>query len=141
MDTEHNADSPQHRSIPIDGEVVRELINTQKQELLIKQEELAIRRQEIESNERLACKSIDAQRDSDMKRGEVFQSVYNKRFYTWIAAIVAMVIVAVVAMFTSKTEVAIEMLKIGGPALLAYFSGVNKGKNQVLENREAKNQD
>lgn len=36
MDTEHNADSPQRRSIPIDGEVVRELINTQKQELLIK---------------------------------------------------------------------------------------------------------
>lgn len=57
----------------------------------------------------------------------------RNRTLTWLALIAALVVIA--AMLTDKTDVALELIKVGGAVILGYIAGVNKGKAQALEQR------
>lgn len=119
--------------------MMREFLEYQKQELQNKSKELDIRRDEIQSNERIALASIEAQKEDSANKGEFFSKMVKTRYRTmvWIAVIAAVVICA--ALLTNKTDVALELIKVGGAVLLGFIAGVNKGKAQVLEGQARKN--
>ena len=48
-----------------------------------------------------------------------------------VSLLIALVLIC--AMMTGNTEIALELIKIGGAVLLGYFAGLNRGKAQVLE--------
>lgn len=114
---------------------MREFLEYQKQELANKSKELDIRRDEVQSNERIALASIQAQKYDSDNRGTVFTETVKSRnrTLTWLALIAALVVIA--AMLTDKTDVALELIKVGGAVILGYIAGVNKGKAQALEQR------
>lgn len=114
-------------------ELVRELLEYQKQELANKRIELDLRRDEIASNERIALATIAAQKEDFDKRGNVFASVSKSRFILFGAVALLVMAVLITAMFTGNTAIALELIKIGGAVLLGYFAGINRGKAQVLE--------
>ena len=114
-------------------ELVRELLEYQKQELANKRIELDLRRDEIASNERIALATIAAQKEDFDKRGNVFASVSKSRFILFGAVALLVTAVLITAMFTGNTAIALELIKIGGAVLLGYFAGINRGKVQVLE--------
>lgn len=114
-------------------ELVRELLEYQKQELANKRIELDLRRDEIASNERIALATIAAQKEDFDKRGNVFASVSKSRFILFGAVALLVTAVLITAMFTGNTAIALELIKIGGAVLLGYFAGINRGKAQVLE--------
>lgn len=115
--------------------MMREFLEYQKQELANKSKELDIRRDEVQSNERIALASIQAQKSDSDNRGTVFTEMVKSRnrTLTWLALIAALVVIA--AMLTDKTDVALELIKVGGAVILGYIAGVNKGKAQALEQR------
>ncbi|HFC7453988.1 TPA: hypothetical protein ACQ65G_002088 [Neisseria meningitidis] len=115
--------------------MMREFLEYQKQELANKSKELDIRRDEVQSNERIALASIQAQKYDSDNRGTVFTETVKSRnrTLTWLALIAALVVIA--AMLTDKTDVALELIKVGGAVILGYIAGVNKGKAQALEQR------
>lgn len=115
--------------------MMREFLEYQKQELANKSKELDIRRDEVQSNERIALASIQAQKSDSDNRGTVFTETVKSRnrTLTWLALIAALVVIA--AMLTDKTDVALELIKVGGAVILGYIAGVNKGKAQALEQR------
>lgn len=114
-------------------ELVRELLEYQKQELANKRIELDLRRDEIASNERIALATIAAQKEDFDKRGNVFASISKSRFILFGAVALLVTAVLITAMFTGNTAIALELIKIGGAVLLGYFAGINRGKVQVLE--------
>ncbi|WP_369586213.1 hypothetical protein [Kingella oralis] len=114
-------------------ELVREFLEYQKQELANKRAELNIRRDEIASNERIALATIAAQKEDFDKRGNVFASVSKSRLMLFGVVSLLIALVLICAMMTGNTEIALELIKIGGAVLLGYFAGLNRGKAQVLE--------
>lgn len=75
------------------------------------------------------------------KHGNVFLSVHKARLWLFGAIAALLTIIILAAMYTNKTEIALESIKIGGAVLLGYFAGINKGKAQVLEKQNRKNTD
>lgn len=114
-------------------ELVREFLEYQKQELANKRVELDLRRDEIASNERIALATIAAQKEDFDKRGTVFASISKSRFVLFGVLALFITAVLVTAMLTGNTEIALELIKIGGAVLLGYLAGLSRGKAQILE--------
>lgn len=116
-------------------QLVLEFFEYQKQDLANKSKELDIRRDEIQSNERIALASIEAQKADSDNKGVFFAEMVKSRHRTiiWIAVIIGLVLI--IALLVNKAEVALEAIKMGGTVLLGYFAGVNRGKNKALEER------
>lgn len=124
-----------------DPPFIGEFLELQRTELITKQQELEVRRAEIESNERIALKSIEAQQADNLKRGDVFLSIQKGRLWLFIGIVVLLTAIIIVSMITNHITIALELIKIGGAVLLGYFAGLHKGKSQVLENQQRQNDD
>lgn len=120
--------------------MMREFLEYQKLELANKREEIQLRRDEIASNERIALASIAAQKEDMDKRGEVFITINKSRFIFFGAVAILLTAIFVVAMMTQQTDIAMELIKMGGAVILGYIAGINRGKAQVLE-KKPNNQD
>ncbi|MFD1244785.1 hypothetical protein [Paralysiella testudinis] len=121
--------------------LVKEFLEIQKLDAANKSKELDIRKEEIKSNESIALASIAAQKEDTATRGHIFADVHKSKLklFGLIGFLVAVVIT--VAMLMDKTEVALEIIKIGGAVLLGYLAGVNKGKAQILEKTRQRDQE
>lgn len=124
-----------------ENQLIAEFLDYQKQELAHRSKELDLRKHEIESNERIAIASIEAQKADSANKGAFFEKMVTSRHRT--VTLVSLIVGAVVlaSILTGKTEVAVEIIKVGGAVLLGYIAGLNKGKAQVLENHSRKNED
>ncbi|MCP1659317.1 hypothetical protein [Neisseria perflava] len=121
--------------------MMQEFIELQKQEVAVRHREQENRKDEIQSNERIALATIEAQKSSDLKHGEVFTQVHSKLLTTITAIAFFVAAVLVVALCLNKDNVAIELIKIGGAVLLGYFAGINKGKAEALERQRREKED
>ena len=105
-------------------------VDAQSKEVEVKKQELEVRSKEIDSNERIAMRSIDAQEKFHTDN----RSQYNKHLihkYVYVAVLV--IIVAVFAVFLVKNDakdLVVEVLKL----LMAFgagaFGGFQAGKNK-----------
>lgn len=128
-----NQNLPQHENQ--EQQLIHEFLEIQKLESNNKQKELELRHLEIQSNERIALKSIEAQQHDNAKRGDIFSSIHKGRLWLFGTIAVLITVIIVVSIQADKPEVALELIKIGGAVLLGYFAGINKGKAQALENQ------
>lgn len=116
-----------------------EFLDYQKQEIQHKSKELEVKRNEIQSNERIALASIEAQKEDSANKGKFLEQMVKTRYRTFIILAAIAAIVVIVALITNKTDVAMEFIKVGGAVLLGFIAGINKGKAQVLESQNIRN--
>lgn len=121
--------------------VVKDLVESQKRNIQLKEKELQLESEKIKSNEKIALTSIEAQKGDRVEQMNLFAKIETKKYITiWIIATLV-VIVILVSIFTNKTDFALEVLKIGGALLAGYFAGVNKGKASILEKQQKQNEE
>lgn len=113
--------------------MVKDLVEAQKRNFLIKEKELQLESEKVKSNEKLALATIEAQKGDRVAQMHLFAKIEKQKHHTiWIIAALV-VIVIVIAIFQKETDFALEVLKIGGALLAGYFAGLNKGKATILE--------
>ena len=127
--------SPSEQPVVPDEKFAREWLAIQQQEMLLRREEQNVRIEEIRSNEKIALASIAAQKETDIDRNRVFLSLYSKRFWLWLAAIIGLAALIVFSVIYGYIDIALKIIEIGGAATLAYFAGLNRGKAQGMESR------
>ncbi|MFD0965979.1 hypothetical protein ACFQ02_03815 [Seminibacterium arietis] len=125
----------------VDEHVIKEFVQLQHQEILLKREELALRHEEIKANERLAKISIEAKQQTDVKHGDIFSALQKGKLCITALISVLVMIVIIYAMNTGNTDFALEVLKIGGALVAGYFAGFGRGKAVVLEQQQKRNED
>ncbi|EMH78145.1 hypothetical protein EHI8A_184020 [Entamoeba histolytica HM-1:IMSS-B] len=96
----------------------------------IKQEELAVRRQEIESNEKIAMASISAQRDFHSERFSKYNSHLVHRY--WFVGVMTIVICifAGMAIYLGAKDLVMDLSKLIASMSLGAFGGYHWGKNK-----------
>ncbi|TNH02200.1 hypothetical protein FHQ26_11710 [Testudinibacter sp. TR-2022] len=114
-------------------EFIKDFFVLQQQEIAVKRDELLVRKDEIHSNENIALASIASQEKIELKSRDVFLSNQKTKFLLWGVLAIVIAVVLIFSMNSGKTEIAMELIKIGGAVLLGYFAGVNRGKAQILE--------
>lgn len=99
-------------------QLVLEFFEYQKQDLANKSKELDIRRDEIQSNERIALASIEAQKADSDNKGVFFAEMVKSRHRTiiWIAVIIGLVLI--IALLVNKAEVAADFI---APVSCGFF--------------------
>ncbi|HGO9024544.1 TPA: hypothetical protein ACLBGG_001016 [Neisseria meningitidis] len=122
-------------NLPADEQqkMLQEFLELQKQDIAVKQKELESRKDEIQSHERIALATIEAQKQGEQQHGEIFKEVHKRRLNAVIAIFFLIAAVLITALWRDKDSVAIEIVKIGGAVALGYFAGINRGKAQTLE--------
>lgn len=104
-------------------QVLTQLTETQVKDTEVRRHELLVRSQEIESNERIALKSIEAQERNHADH----RSQYNRHLiHRYIFVIIALLIVAafaVVMTLNGAKDIVVETFKI----LLAFAGGAYGG--------------
>lgn len=120
-----NLQSSQEHS---DRYMLEQLIDVQKKELQIREKEAESRNAEIASNERIAIASIKAQSESDKTHAHVFNSAFKYRFWMIVIAITAITTFGITALICNQTDIALEVAKAVGFAVMGYFAGIGKAK-------------
>ena len=120
---------------------IKEFLQLQQQEIIIKKDELAIRREEIQANERLARASIDSKQQTDLKHGDIYTSLSKWKIGLMALIVISVLVVIIYAMHSGNTDFALEVLKIGGALVAGYFAGFGRGKSTVLEQQQKQSQD
>ena len=112
---------------------MRDMVKVQQANQAVKEKELDLERKRIESNERIALASIEAQKGDRAQQIKTISKLHSQRHILAGGIVIVVTIVVCVAMFTNNTPFALEVLKIGGALLAGYFAGFGKGKASVLE--------
>lgn len=110
--------------------VLRNLTEVQAKDSEVRKHELEVRSQEIASNERIACKSIEAQERSHLDN----RAQYNKHLiHRYAFVLLGALIVSgftIIMMMNGGKDVIIEIVKITLAAGAGIFGGFHAGKNK-----------
>lgn len=139
--------------------MIKELLANQSKELDIRREDLAIRQQEVENeqkqrnreydlqqqeiknNKELALKHIEAHKgvlDNDLE----YSDKQNKRSYIfWGTLSVLVIAFLLVSMYMGKEDFAETIIKMLVGAVGGYFIGISKSKSEELEQLKSKDKD
>ncbi|AGO16039.1 hypothetical protein Q7267_11125 [Glaesserella parasuis] len=128
---------------PTDAQLLatmRDLVKVQQANQAVKEKELELERKRIESNEKIALASIEAQKGDRTQQITAVSKLHSQRHILIGVGVVVITIIVVIAMYTDKTDFALEMLKIGGALLAGYWAGFGRGKASVLEKQQQENE-
>lgn len=103
-------------------------VSTKEQE--VKQEELAVRRQEIESNEKIAMASIEAQKSFHADRWTKYNSHLIHRYIFVIVLLVVIFVFAGAAIYLGAKDLVIDVAKLASSLGLGAFGGYHWGKSK-----------
>ncbi len=110
------------------------VLETQNLQIDLKAKELDLRQKEVESNERIAIRSIEAQEKSTAHNREHFNKHLIHR-YLFIGGLATLLFVFLgFLLIYGGKDALIEILKIGGSLAIGMFGGYQAGKNKKLEN-------
>lgn len=115
---------------------MRDLIKTQQANQAVKEKELDIERKRIESNEKIALASIEAQKGDRTQQIKAISKLHSQRHILAGIGFLITLLVIIVAMYTNNTAFALEILKIGGSLLAGYWAGFGRGKSSALEKQQ-----
>ena len=114
--------------------VLREFIKIQQSDLEVKRLEASNRKAEIESNERIALASIQAQANSDLAHSKTFKYAFLVSQLKIILIAVIVAVIVVVAIVYGYSELATDIAKYAFFAISGYFAGL--GHSQVIQKRK-----
>ncbi|MBA1179565.1 hypothetical protein G7008_03525 [Pseudomonas psychrotolerans] len=95
-----------------------------------KQEELAVRRQEIESNEKIALASIQAQKEFHSDRFSQFNNHLVHRYFFVAAMTIFISIFAAVAIWLGAKDLVVDLSKLVVSLSVGAFGGYHWGKSK-----------
>ncbi len=128
-----NLPSSQNKESPEDS-VIRDLISIQQSDLEVKRLEASNRKAEIESNERIALASIQAQANSDLAHSKTFKYAYLISQLKIILIAIIIAVIVVIAIVYGYSELATDIAKYAFFAISGYFAGL--GHSKVIQNRK-----
>jgi hypothetical protein len=126
-----------------DGDLIKEFLGIQKQEIMVRQGELKVREKELDNNKDVSIASINAQKDDlkDTRQHKIKTSIIDKAFIGFGFLLIVGFIVYLLE--TGKDVLAVEFMKIAGTIIVSfgggYFYGRARGskkENPSLENEE-----
>lgn len=123
-------------SDPKELAVVEKFIALQQEELAVKKRETENNVAEIQSNEKIALASIEAQKESDLAHAKTFKTAYIAGQVKIILAIIAIATFAIVALLCDKSAVALEIAKAIGFGVMGYLAGKGKGTLDARQKQE-----
>ena len=87
-------------NLPVDEQqkMLQEFLELQKQDITVKQKELESRKDEIQSHERIALATIEAQKQGERQHGEIFKEVHKRRLNAVIAVAFLIAAVLIIAL-------------------------------------------
>lgn len=115
------------KALPEDS-VIRDFINVQQGELEVKKLDAANKKAEIESNERIALASIQAQSSSDLSHSKTFKYAYLVSQLKIIVIAVIIAVVVCIAIVYGYSDLATEIAKYAFFAVSGYVAGLGHGK-------------
>lgn len=115
---------------------MRDLVKVQQANQAVKEKELDLERKRIESNEKIALASIEAQKGDRDQQITTISKLHSQRHVLIGVVVIIIAIIVIVAMYTNNTDFALEMLKIGGALLAGYWAGFGRGKASILEKQQ-----
>ena len=115
---------------------MRDLVKVQQANQAVKEKELDLERKRIESNEKIALASIEAQKGDRDQQIPTISKLPSQRHILIGVVVIIIAIIVIVAMYTNNTDFALEMLKIGGALLAGYWAGFGRGKASILEKQQ-----
>ena len=115
---------------------MRDLVKVQQANQAVKEKELDLERKRIESNEKIALASIEAQKGDRDQQITTISKLHSQRHILIGVVVIIIAIIVIVAMYTNNTDFALEMLKIGGALLAGYWAGFGRGKASILEKQQ-----
>lgn len=115
---------------------MRDLVKVQQANQAVKEKELDLERKRIESNEKIALASIEAQKGDRDQQITTISKLHSQRHILIGIVVIIIAIIVIVAMNTNNTDFALEMLKIGGALLAGYWAGFGRGKASILEKQQ-----
>lgn len=115
---------------------MRDLVKVQQANQAVKEKELDLERKRIESNEKIALASIEAQKGDRTNQMTTISKLHFQRHILIGIGIVTVSGIVIAAMYTDNTAFALEMLKIGGALLAGYLAGFGRGKAKTLEKQQ-----
>lgn len=115
-------------------QVVARLTEIQEKDTEVKHQELSIRAKEIESNERIALRSIEAQERTQVDHRDKFNKHLVHRYYYIIAILVVTFIFAGYVFSNGGKDLIIEIIKLVLAFGSGIFGGFQYGKNKKKTN-------
>lgn len=115
---------------------MRDLVKVQQANQAVKEKELDLERKRIESNEKIALASIEAQKGDRNQQITTISKLHSQRHILIGVVVIIIAIIVIIAMYTNNTDFALEMLKIGGALLAGYWAGFGRGKASILEKQQ-----
>lgn len=128
--------SSSRKQTSLDTDIVRDFLAIQKQEIGVRQNEVAIRGKEIDNQKEIAIKSIEAQ-GADLKDQRAHSrtaSIITKLFVLLLILVTVALIIYLVE--KGKDQMAIEIIKIVGIALISFGGGYFYGKSTAVNKPE-----
>lgn len=128
-----------NRNPPNDAQLLaamRDLVKVQQANQAVKEKELDLERKRIESNEKIALASIEAQKGDRNQQITTISKLHSQRHILIGVVVIIIAIIVIIAMYTNNTDFALEMLKIGGALLAGYWAGFGRGKASILEKQQ-----
>ena len=128
-----------NKNSPNDAQLLgamRDLVKVQQANQAVKEKELDLERKRIESNEKIALASIEAQKGDRDQQITTISKLHSQRHILIGVVVIIIAIIVIVAMYTNNTDFALEMLKIGGALLAGYWAGFGRGKASILEKQQ-----
>lgn len=126
-----------------DGELIKEFLGNQKQEILARQAEQKVREKELDNSKDVSIASINAQKEDlkDTRKHKIKTSLIDKAFITLVSLFIIGFIIYLLE--AGKDSLAIEFMKISGTIVVSFSGGYFYGRarssrkeNPILEEDE-----
>lgn len=118
------------------NEIATQVLDNQKRELELKQQELVLREKELNLTHEQAMKSLDLQAQDRRETRSMLLEGHGKqlRWHLWFGVLFAIMIVALV--WLGQATLAGDLAKIAAGLIAGYWAGKGKGSNSQQKNEE-----
>lgn len=120
---------------------MRDLVKVQQANQAVKEKELEVEKKRIESNEKIALASIEAQKEDRLAQMNTISKFELAKYIIIGIAIFGSVLLVGFGMYTGHTAFIIELSKMIVPLLIGLFSGYGIGRYKANNEQNRKSDD
>ncbi|XKM12654.1 hypothetical protein RCS94_06405 [Orbaceae bacterium ac157xtp] len=119
---------------------INKLLENQAKELELRNQELMLRKAEIDNNQAYSLKALEAQKEDRRETRQTYKSIMKLRTALYSVCFICILMFCSYAIFMGETQIIMEALKVALPAIATGVGGFYFGKNKGAESERNKDQ-
>ena len=123
---------------PMSQSAINKFLDNQAKDLELKNQELMLRKSEIDNNQVYSLKALEAQKEDRRETRQTYESVMKWRLMLFSACFVVILIFCGYAIYMGESQIIMEALKILLPAVATAVGGYCFGKTKAIESEKNK---